>query len=66
VYCSRTVYPSTADGDAHSSNYDDAQHLLFGADENFCKTSGSGTEKGYGHLTGLPKVMSTRSAESGF
>jgi hypothetical protein len=45
-----TVYPANADGDAHSSNYDEARKLLFGADEDFCKTSGSGTEKGYGYL----------------
>jgi hypothetical protein len=50
VFRGRTVYPSTADGDAHSSSYDDARGLLFTADEDFCKTSGSGTEKGYGYL----------------
>ena len=49
-YKGRTVYPATADGDAHSSSYDDARRLLFTADEDFCKTSGSGTEKGYGYL----------------
>lgn len=46
----RTEYPADADGDAHSSSYDDARQLLFTADEDFCKTSGSGTEKGYGYL----------------
>jgi len=46
----RTTYPATADGDAHSSNYDEARGLLFSADEDFCKTSGSGTEKGFGYL----------------
>ena len=50
VYQARTIYPANADGDAHSSNYDEARNLLFGADEDFCKTSGSGTEKGYGYL----------------
>ena len=50
VFRGRTVYPATADGDAHSSSYDDARRLLFTADEDFCKTSGSGTEKGYGYL----------------
>src|SRR5215216_1575430 len=49
-YKGRTVYPANADGDAHSSNYDEARGLLFTADEDFCKTSGSGTEKGYGYL----------------
>lgn len=50
VFRGRTVYPPNADGDAHSSNYDEARGLLFTADEDFCKTSGSGTEKGYGYL----------------
>lgn len=46
----RTQYPPNADGDAHSSSYDDVRHLLFTADEDFCKTSGPGTEKGFGYL----------------
>lgn len=46
----RAAYPANADGDAHSSNYDEARGLLFSADEDFCKTSGSGTEKGFGYL----------------
>jgi hypothetical protein len=46
----RTVYPSNADGDAHSSNYDEGRQLLFAADEDFCKTSGPDTEKGFGYL----------------
>jgi hypothetical protein len=50
VYKGRTVYPATADGDAHSSSYDEDRRLLFSADEDFCKNSGSGTEKGYGYL----------------
>lgn len=50
VYTGRTVYPAKADGDAHSSQYDEARQLLFGADEDFCKTSGAGIEKGYGYM----------------
>ena len=50
VFRGRTVYPANADGDAHSASYDDARHLLFSADEDFCKTSGSGIEKGLGYL----------------
>jgi hypothetical protein len=46
----RTVYPANADGDGHSSQFDEARELLFTADEDFCKTSGSGTEKGFGYL----------------
>jgi hypothetical protein len=45
-----TTYEATADGDAHSSNFDEGRRLLFAADEDFCKTSGSGTEKGFGYL----------------
>jgi hypothetical protein len=50
VFKGRTVYPANADGDAHSSNYDDARKLLFTADEDFCKNSGPGIETGYGYL----------------
>ncbi|HWQ15412.1 MAG TPA: hypothetical protein VNL77_21605 [Roseiflexaceae bacterium] len=50
VFKGRTVYPANADGDAHSSSYDDARVLLFTADEDFCKTSGPATEKGFGYL----------------
>jgi hypothetical protein len=50
VFKGRTVYPANADGDAHSSNYDDAQGLLFTADEDFCPNSGPGIEKGWGYL----------------
>ena len=46
----RTVYPANADGDGHSSNYDERRRLLFAADEDFCKTSGPSTEKGFGYL----------------
>jgi hypothetical protein len=49
-FLGRTVYPPSADGDGHSSNFDEARGLLFAADEDFCKTSGSGTEKGFGYL----------------
>jgi hypothetical protein len=50
VFKGRTIYPAVADGDAHSSNYDDGSGLLFAADEDFCKSSGSGIEKGFGYL----------------
>jgi hypothetical protein len=50
VFKGRTVYPANADGDGHSSQFDDARQLLFSADENFCKASGATTEKGYGYL----------------
>jgi hypothetical protein len=50
VFKGRTVYPANADGDAHSSNYDDARKLLFTADEDFCKNSGPSIETGYGYL----------------
>ncbi|HEU0248727.1 MAG TPA: hypothetical protein VFR38_16745 [Gaiellaceae bacterium] len=50
VFRGRTIYPAIADGDAHSSNYDDARGLLFAADEDFCKVSGPATETGYGYL----------------
>jgi hypothetical protein len=50
VFKGRTEYPSNADGDGHSSNYDEDRQLLFTADEDFCKTSGPDTEKGFGYL----------------
>jgi hypothetical protein len=50
VFKGRTVYPANADGDAHSSNYDDARKLLFTADEDFCPNSGPAIEKGWGYL----------------
>ncbi len=50
VFKGRTVYPANADGDAHSASYDDARKLLFSADEDFCKNSGPGIEKGSGYL----------------
>lgn len=45
-----TDYEQDEDGDAHSATYDDNRRLLFTADEDFCKTSGPGTETGYGYL----------------
>ena len=50
VFLGRTVYPANADGDGHSSQWDEARSLLFTADEDFCKSSGSGIEKGYGYM----------------
>lgn len=50
VFRGRTVYAANAHGDGHSSNYDDARGLLFTADEDFCKSSGAGIEKGFGYL----------------
>jgi hypothetical protein len=50
VYKGRAAYGASADGDAHSSNYDDRRKLLFSADEDFCKDSGPGIEKGFGYL----------------
>jgi len=46
----RAAYPATADGDGHSSNFDEDRSLLFSADEDFSKSCGSGTEKGFGYL----------------
>jgi hypothetical protein len=50
LFTGRTVYPPQADGDAHSSQYDEGRKLLFAADEDFCKASGSATEKGFGYM----------------
>jgi hypothetical protein len=50
VFKGRTAYAADEDGDAHSSQYDEARKLLFTADEDFCNTSGTGIEKGYGYL----------------
>jgi hypothetical protein len=50
VFKGRAVYPANADGDGHSSNYDDERRLLYSADEDFCKSSGAGIEKGFGYL----------------
>ena len=50
VYKGRTSYPADADGDGHSSNFDEGRRLLFAADEDFGKSCGSGTEKGFGYL----------------
>ena len=50
TYLRRAAFEANEDGDAHSSMYDDARGLLFSADEDFCKSSGPGIEKGYGYL----------------
>ena len=50
VFDGRTIYPANADGDAHSSQWDENRGLLFTADEDFCKASGAGIEKGYGYM----------------
>jgi hypothetical protein len=50
VYKGRAAFPANADGDAHSSQYDERRQLLFSADEDFCKASGSGIEKGFGYM----------------
>ena len=50
ILMGQPVYPGDADGDAHSSSYDDARELLFSADEDFYKTSGPDIETGYGYL----------------
>ena len=49
-YRTRAAFPATADGDAHSSNFDEEDNLLFSADEDFGKSCGSATEKGFGYL----------------
>jgi len=48
-FVGRFTYPADADGDAHSTSYDDARRLLFAADEDFCK-NGPGTVPGWGYL----------------
>ena len=50
VHRTRAAYGPTADGDGHSSNFDEARNLLFSADKDFGKSCGSGTEKGFGYL----------------
>jgi hypothetical protein len=50
VYTGRTEYAADEDGDAHSSQYDEARQLLITADEDFCKTSGAGIEKSFGYM----------------
>jgi hypothetical protein len=49
TFVTRAAFPANADGDAHSSQYDEGRKLLFSADEDFCKASGSGIEKGFGY-----------------
>ncbi len=50
IFQGRTRYPANADGDGHSSQWDEARSLLFTADEDFCKSSGPGIEKGFGYM----------------
>jgi hypothetical protein len=50
IFLGRAVFPANADGDAHSSMYDDERKLLFSADEDFCKNSGPGIEGGNGYM----------------
>jgi hypothetical protein len=50
VFQGRTDYPPNADGDGHSSQFDETRNLLFTADEDFCLNSGPSIEKGYGYL----------------
>ena len=50
TYLGDTDYGADEDGDAHSSQWDEAREILFSADEDFCKTSGPDTEKGFGYL----------------
>ena len=50
VYKGRTAYAADEDADGHSSQYDESRKLLFTGDEDFCNTSGSGMEKGYGYM----------------
>jgi len=65
LYLGRTVYPANADGDAHSSQYDESRRLLFTADEDFCKTSGAGIEKGYGYMRVYDYAKSAAPAQIG-
>jgi hypothetical protein len=50
TYLRDSDYEPNEDGDAHSAMYDDDRGLLFSADEDFCKVSGPGIERGYGYL----------------
>jgi len=50
TYLGDTDYDADEDGDAHSSQWDEGREILFSADEDFCKTSGPDTEKGFGYL----------------
>ena len=50
VFTGQTQYAGDEDGDAHSSQYDEARQLLITADEDFCKTSGAGIEKSFGYM----------------
>jgi len=48
-FLGRWTYAPNEDGDAHSTSYDNARKLLFGADEDFCK-GGPGVVPGWGYL----------------
>ena len=48
-FLGRWTYAANEDGDAHSTSYDNARGLLFGADEDFCK-GGPGIVPGWGFL----------------
>ncbi len=50
VMVKRAAYGARADGDGHSSNFDERRRLLFSADEDFSKSCGPDTEKGFGYL----------------
>jgi hypothetical protein len=50
VYRANAAYGPEADGDGHSSNFDEERNLLFSADEDFGKACGSEIEKGFGYL----------------
>lgn len=47
-FLGRWTYAANEDGDAHSTSYDNARKLLFGADEDFCK--GGVAVRGWGYL----------------
>ncbi len=54
-YLGRFTYAPNEDGDGHSTSYDDARHLLFTADEDFCKT-GPGIVTGWGYMRVLDEA----------
>jgi hypothetical protein len=45
VVVGRTVYPSDADGDGHSSQYDEGRELPITADEDFCRNRSVATAR---------------------
>ena len=50
VYTGRTVYPAEADGDAHSSQYDDGSQAADHGRRGLLQGLGLGNEKGFGYL----------------